>query len=1413
MRQTVFAALALTCCAGAASASQTADPKVYIEPADTQGTAFIARGAGYGVYFGEHDVTFTLRPGSPEEAAQAPPGQLTRQVRMVFPLGETSIQKPLEPLAGKTNYLLGSDQAQWRTNVPRFRRLRYEGAFPGVAVEFYGTDDGRLEFDFVLSPKAEASVIHVAFEGAQTVVDATTGDLVVKVDGRELLRQHRPVAYQTDATGSRKPVDASFAVAPDGKVGMRVGDYDRARELVIDPKITHSTYLGGTARGFNELDTVYGTAVDGDGNSYVAGMTTAIYTEFPTAGGLPSAQQSTTAYYHGFITKLTPSGQIIFSTYLGGVSTGLFGLAVDKQQRVYVVGTSVSGYPAVNAYMPQLITRFGESAVLSVLSATGDALLYSSYLGGTRSACCPDFTDDIAYGVAVDDNGFAYVVGTTYSIDFPTPNGELTQKPGNYSGFLVKVDPSKAGMESLLYGTYVGGAGDTRVNRVAVERTGGITYLVGNTRSAGLQTEDGISDDGASLGAFLAKYDAFGKRSYFNYRGWIATDTLNAVSVYSPGVVDAVGRVDKQAYWAKFDLRLEGQGKLLHKGTILPTPELGTPADSSATGVGVDGSGVVYIVGGVVSNTVFWGWPDPATSTWSEGGYLGTSVHGANDAFVRRYPYSDPGPAPRYPADASHFGFIGGSGHDNASDIAVTPEGEVVIGGTTFSQDFPIVAPVNAASAVRRGSSDAFVTRLAAAEGGLKILRSTTRWRPQRDPLADPTSSYAPKPIKIEFTGPDDLEITTPARVEITGPAGPIVGTAPIVSSSPTGPFTYVAEWSGPFTWADPNDLDGAGNPKLKPLPANNYPFVLKATRGTVPDQEEIASPTYGNLSFVEVKSVELVQCSSTPSVSCPDGGAVVSDNVRPTTGEAMPGGGKAAFPDADAPGGGYRKSLLVKAKLEPDLGDDASEVRVFFSWVDVDDPSAGRSTQDQPIKDPIDDDTVAVADNRTETAPLITPAMASPVEAGSAISAFQVSTTQGNNYRVAASTMQSWLVGIEKVLSSKSGQVTHNSGELVLDETGQKGPQVSEMLTVWRTLHVERLKMDPTLNLFSQRNLQYAGTATRVRGSRVEDSEAAIAAIDVFDHRRDSDWDGALFKVPAPKPTDIDPLPEHADEQTTFTAEKASSSPTKNAQTFKTTVTLATNVPSSAEGHPFILRDDEIAALTDYPVDDSAAGLAQFDTLRSLLATAYIDLSVEPITGNESVPFVHYLAPDDLRTYSGASSSDAYWNIPILIGFEVATLNQNRVAFGAQSDHDPTGESSSSGLSKGRRSDLRQPIAAMWVESIRDFHATEDRWDYKPSVGVNDHYSATVAHEVMHSLAGLDHDGGIMCALREVTAKDPWHHKLTLDQTAAVRATPRPDLKKDSSLDRSCSGSANTWITTDINCCYAKIPRYLQAR
>ena len=375
----------------------------------------------------------------------------------------------IEPLPGKLNYLIGNDPQRWRTSVPTYAAVTYQAAYPGVDVVLHGSDSA-LEYDFLIAPGADPSVIRLAFDGPSHLAIDSSGDLILQTQHGEL-RHRKPVVYQ-DIDGVRRYVDGHYRLFGAREVGFHLAQYDRSRPLIIDPVLLYSTYLGGSMN-----DDSFAMAVDSSGYAYVIGQTASM--DFPTKNPVyPTLNDS----WDVFIAKLDPAStgaaSLVYATYLGGSDAGPFedeyghGIAVDGDGCAYVVcATSALDFPLVQPFQA---TYAGGSrdGFVAKLDATGSILEFSSYLGGSDS--------DTVADVTIGTDGSLYVVGTTTSPNFPTTPSFQPLYHGGNDAFVMKLAPSGL---SIVYSSYLGGTGFDGGTGVRVDAAGN-AFVAGDTYSS-----------------------------------------------------------------------------------------------------------------------------------------------------------------------------------------------------------------------------------------------------------------------------------------------------------------------------------------------------------------------------------------------------------------------------------------------------------------------------------------------------------------------------------------------------------------------------------------------------------------------------------------------------------------------------------------------------------------------------------------------------------------------------------------------------------------------------------------------------------------------------------------------------------------------------------------------------------------
>jgi uncharacterized protein (TIGR03437 family) len=497
----------------------------------------------------------------------------------------------LEKLPGVSNYFLGKDPTKWRTDVPHYARIQYEGVYPGIDLVWYG-NQRRLEYDFVVAPGADPNQIQVAYEGVESLSVDAGGDLVLRTALGEV-RQLRPRVYQ-DIGEKRVEVGARYSMLARNRVSFELARYDRKRELRIDPVVLgYSTYLGGVAPDWGNA-----IAVDGAGSAYVTGSTQS--TDFPTQ----SAYQAT-IYHWGqwdvFVTKLTPAGNaLVYSTYLGGRDTDYgYGIAVDAAGSAYVMGHTKSiDFPTQSAY--QAAFQGGAyDAFVTKLTAAGNALGYSTYLGGSG--------DEQGSGIAVDGAGSAYVTGWTGSANFPTQSPYQATRQGPKDAFVTKL--TTAG-NALVYSTHLGGSGDEWGYGIAVDGAGS-AYVTGYTSSINFPTLSPYqAKNQGNIDAFVTKLTPIGNAPvYSTYLGGSGLDMGAGIAVDGTGSAYVTGSTQsadfptQSPYQATYGENADAFAtKLAPAGNALVySTYLGGSASDTGYGIAVDAVASAYVTGTTAS--------------------------------------------------------------------------------------------------------------------------------------------------------------------------------------------------------------------------------------------------------------------------------------------------------------------------------------------------------------------------------------------------------------------------------------------------------------------------------------------------------------------------------------------------------------------------------------------------------------------------------------------------------------------------------------------------------------------------------------------------------------------------------------------------------------------------------------------
>ena len=615
----------------------------------------------------------------------------------------------VDKLPGVSNYLIGKDQGKWRKGVASYSKIQYSEIYPGIDLVYYGNQH-QLEYDFVVKPGADPKQVSLAFDGAQNLtLDSASGDVSLQTAAGSMALR-KPVIYQME-NGQKKLVDGNYKVQGNGRLAFDVKNYNRAEPLVIDPILVYSTYLGGSSD-----DGGYLLAVDPQGRAYLTGYTDS--TDFPIAG--TSISPAPSGNFEAFVAKLSPDGtSLVYSTYLGG-SGGDFAsdVALDSNGNAYVVGnTSSTDFPVTaNAFQSSLATGATSNVFLSKLSADGQSLLYSTYLGGGGI--------DYGFGIAVDANQNAYLTGETTSgspTPFPTTSNAfqstLNSPYGN--GFITRIDTTATGAASLIYSTFLGGTTQgywywDQGTSIAVDANNNV-YVVGMacslnfpiTSATAYKTTGNINGSAYLTQIDTTKSGSSGLIYSTFFGGTGSTDQAASVALDSTGKVYLTGGTGSSDFPVTTNVTNSGPGKGFvakfdttrsQSASLLYSTLVGGSSGEFSGAIAVDPIGNAYISGWTFSSD----FPVTADAIQS------TKGTGVNNSFLAVLSW-----------DASKilYGtYLGGNGSSNLTEfaygLALDPSNNIYVAGGTGSADFQTTS--GAFQTSLNGSSDAFIAKLSA---------------------------------------------------------------------------------------------------------------------------------------------------------------------------------------------------------------------------------------------------------------------------------------------------------------------------------------------------------------------------------------------------------------------------------------------------------------------------------------------------------------------------------------------------------------------------------------------------------------------------------------------------------------------------------------------------------------------------
>jgi Beta-propeller repeat len=680
---------------------------------------YLQRGTGYTLFFTPQATTLQVLQRNPQSLADTL-GARGAALRIVWEGAHPQNLQGEREQAGKINYLNISDSARNVIGVRTYGEIRYTNLYLGINLAHYSNGE-ELEHDFHIAPDADPSRIVMRFEGPDSLNIEKDGTLLVRI-GEFSFHQLAPFAYQV-VNGVRRAISVQYATLGGSRIGFHVGPYDRHRELVIDPVLRYSTFVGGAhavdfdGNAISSTVNVGGLAVDQAGNAYFAGQTSA--TDYPTTPGAFNRTSGTDcergapacASSTGFITKLNAEGSgLVYSTYitLSSNGPGVDTIAVDQAGNAYFTTT-----------MSCSDCEF-QSVAVGKLNPAGSALDYSFTFQGT---CFFGFSR--ASALAVNGAGEAYVAGGTDDSCLPITDNALqkTFTQFAHAGFIFHLNTDGT---QVLEATYLASPPSStdfpfeQINDLKLDSAGNV-YVSGGTDFPATFPHSmvfGQIDPNDGRTSFVAKLDPTLSSLIFSSevagsiptglalgpgsQPYIAGSVINPGFPTTPGAFQTsftpatCGEGDVQFPCSHaFVVRLSGDGSALVFSTLVTGS-----GNDGVNSIAVDFRGDAYITGNTTS-------PDfpitakPLQMTFPKAP-CNTADGSCNPAFVSVL---------RRDGSQLEFStFLGGRGNDLPVKIAVDSDRSAYVTGSTSSADFPTTR--NAFQRTLSGQSDAFVSKI-----------------------------------------------------------------------------------------------------------------------------------------------------------------------------------------------------------------------------------------------------------------------------------------------------------------------------------------------------------------------------------------------------------------------------------------------------------------------------------------------------------------------------------------------------------------------------------------------------------------------------------------------------------------------------------------------------------------------------
>ncbi len=569
-----------------------------------------------------------------------------------------------EVLPGYDNFYNVPEGNEPALFVKSYKGLLYHNLYEGIDLKFF-ENEGHLEYDFIVKPKADYSQIKIEIKGAELSI-SDKNELVITTPFGEI-REGALKVYQDN-----REIYANWVLSSNSnEVSFNIPNYDSSKELRIDPPVR----LWGTYYGGFESEDGNSAAIDASGNIYFAGETKSPNNISTTGAHKDTIGDDSDA----FLVKFNSNGERQWGTYYGGSGIEYYSSTVtDSYNNVYLAGSTQSTNNISTTDSHQKTYGGGVDLI------EGDGFLakfdsigirqWGTYYGGSN--------DDDVNSVTTDGSCNVYLAGITTSTNNISSTGAHQETYGGGSefhdgdGFLVKFNENGI----RLWGTYYGGNNVDNGIAVATDADENV-YLAGCTQSTNNISTIGAHQDTIGIGyfnldGFLAKFDSKCKRLWATYYGgtdsydsFTSATTDNSGNIYLSGWTGSENNIsttgahqetfggNEDGFLVKFDIN-----GVRHWGTYY-----GGSDEDICNSVVTDKRGNVYIAGRTTS----------MDNISTVGAYQDTFVGGA-DCFLAKFNSNG----------LRIWGtYYGGSDEDICNSVVTDNNNNIYIAGKTSSSD------------------------------------------------------------------------------------------------------------------------------------------------------------------------------------------------------------------------------------------------------------------------------------------------------------------------------------------------------------------------------------------------------------------------------------------------------------------------------------------------------------------------------------------------------------------------------------------------------------------------------------------------------------------------------------------------------------------------------------------------------